>query len=206
MNWFDLTILAILLISVVVSLFRGLIREVMSLIIWVAAFWLAWHYVDVGANWLQAYIELPSARHLIAFVALFLSALIVGGLINFLLGKIISGTGLTGTDRFLGMFFGLLRGAVAVTAMVLFLQATPLSSDPWWQQSTLQPHFSKLADWVKQRMPDDIGEYFSFMNDETIQQSLRSGLPTNNESETSKPAPNDNQPQPQPVPQQPDQQ
>ncbi|KAA3649087.1 MAG: CvpA family protein [Proteobacteria bacterium] len=177
MNWFDFTILAILLVSVVVSLFRGLIREVMSLIIWVAAFWLAWHYVDVGADWLQAYIELPSARHLIAFVALFLLALIVGGLINFLLGKIIAGTGLTGTDRFFGMFFGLLRGAVAVTAMVLFLQATPLSKDPWWQQSTLQPHFSQLADWVKARMPEDIGAYFSFMQDDTLKQSLQPGLP-----------------------------
>lgn len=178
MNWFDFTILAILLLSVVVSLFRGLIREVMSLIIWVAAFWLAWHYVDVGADWLQAYIELPSARHLIAFVALFLTALIVGGLINFLLGKIIAGTGLTGTDRFLGMFFGLLRGAVAVTFMVLFLQATPLSKDPWWQQSTLQPHFSQLAYWVKARMPEDIGEYFSFMQDDTLKQALQPGLAT----------------------------
>lgn len=177
MNWFDLTILAILIVSVVVSLFRGLIREVMSLIIWVAAFWLAWRYVDIGADWLQAYIELPSARHLIAFVALFLVALIVGGLINFLLGKIIAGTGLSGTDRFLGMFFGLLRGALAVTAMVLFLQATPLSNDPWWQQSTLQPHFSKMADWVKARMPEDIGDYFSFMQDETLKQSLQPGLP-----------------------------
>lgn len=185
MNWFDFTILAILLLSVVVSLFRGLIREVMSLVIWVAAFWLAWHYVDVGAEWLQAYVELPSARHLIAFVALFLAALIVGGLINFLLGKIIAGTGLTGTDRFLGMFFGLLRGAVAVTFMVLFLQATPLSKDPWWQQSTLQPHFSKMADWVKQRMPEDIGDYFSFIQDETLKQSLQPGLPSASSNEQS---------------------
>lgn len=189
MNWFDFTILAILLVSVVVSLFRGLIREVMSLVIWVAAFWLAWHYVDVGADWLTAYIELPSARHLIAFVALFLTALIVGGLINFLLGKIITGTGLTGTDRFLGMFFGLLRGAVAVTAMVLFLQATPLSKDPWWQQSTLQPHFSKMADWVKARMPEDIGDYFSFMQDDTLKQSLQPGLPASGSEQ--KPNPNE---------------
>jgi len=204
MNWFDLTILAILLLSVAVSLFRGLIREVMSLLIWVGAFWLAWHYVDVGADWLSGVIELPSARHLIAFVALFLTALIVGGLINFLVGKLITGTGLSGTDRFFGMFFGLLRGSVAITALVLFLQATPLSKDPWWQQSTLQPHFSKLADWVKQRMPDDIGEYFSFMNDETIQQSLRPGLPASgNEPNDSEPVPRTEPPKPQSAPKQP---
>ena len=67
---------------------------------------------------------------------------------------------------------------MAVTFMVLFLQATPLSKDPWWQQSTLQPHFSKMADWVKARMPEDIGEYFSFMQDDTLKQALQPGLTT----------------------------
>ncbi len=205
MNWFDLTIIAILLISVTVSLFRGLIREVMSLLIWVGAFWLAWHYVEVGADWLSGYVELPSARYLIAFVALFLTALIIGGLINFLLGKLITGTGLSGTDRFFGMFFGLLRGAVAITALVLFLQATPLSKDPWWQQSTLQPHFSILADWVKERMPGDIGDYFSIMSYDTIQQTLRPGLPTSNDkSEDLKPVTDTGQPKPEPALQEPD--
>lgn len=172
MNWFDLTILAILGLSVIVSLFRGLIREVMSLLIWVGAIWLAWTFVDRGANWLQPYIELPSARHLIAFVALFLAALIIGGMINYLVGKMILKTGLSSTDRFFGMFFGLLRGMVAVTAMVLFLQATPFSQDPWWQESRLTPHFAKLADWVKARMPDDLGVYFSFMSPEELQKTL----------------------------------
>lgn len=164
LNWFDLVIIGILVLSAIVSIFRGLIKEVLSLLIWVAAFWLAWTFVEPTAELFNPYIDLPSARHLIAFVALFLSALIVGGLINYLLGGLIKKTGLGATDRFFGMFFGLLRGAVAVTALVFFLKATPLSQDPWWQASKLQPHFSKLADWAKQRMPDELAEYFNFLN------------------------------------------
>lgn len=176
MNWFDLTILSILIVSVVVSLFRGLIREVLSLLIWVGAFWLAWTFVDNGANWLQSFIELPSARHLIAFVALFLAALIVGGMINYLVGKMIAKTGLGATDRFFGMFFGLGRGIIAVTALVLFLQATPFSKDPWYAESRLQPQFGKLADWVKQQMPEDLAAYFSFIDPEQLKATLNPAL------------------------------
>lgn len=176
MNWFDLTIVAILTLSVIVSLFRGLIREVMSLLIWIGAFWLAWTFVDNGANWLESFIDLPSARHLISFVALFLAALIVGGMINYLVGKMITKTGLGATDRFFGMFFGLGRGIIAVTALVLFLQATPFSKDPWWTDSKLTPQFSKLANWVKQQMPEDMAEYFSFIKPEQLKETLNPAL------------------------------
>ncbi|MGJ8663682.1 MAG: CvpA family protein [Marinicella sp.] len=176
MNWFDLTILSILLLSIIVSLFRGLIREVLSLLIWIGAFWLAWTFVDKGASWLEVFIELPSARHLIAFVALFLAALIIGGMINYLVGKMITKTGLGATDRFFGAFFGLGRGIIAVTALVLFLKATPFSQDPWWTESRLTPQFSKLADWVKKQMPEDMAEYFSFINPETLQETLNPAL------------------------------
>lgn len=189
MNWFDLTILAILALSVVVSLFRGLIREVLSLLIWVGAFWLAWTFVDQGAGWLESFIELPSARHLIAFVALFLAALIIGGLINYLVGKMITKTGLGATDRFFGMFFGLGRGVLAVTALVLFLQATPLSQDPWWTESRLTPQFARLASWVKQQMPEDLAEYFSFIDPEELQKTLNPALKDNNPTDGEEPVP-----------------
>ncbi len=176
MNWFDLVIIGILALSVIVSLFRGLIREVLSLVIWVFAFWLAWTFVEQGASALSPYIDLPSARHLLAFLALFLAALIVGGLINYLVGSMIKKTGLGATDRFFGMFFGLARGLVAVIALVLFLKATPLSQDPWWQSSRLQPHFSVYAEWVKKQMPEELSSYFEFISPEQLKQVLNPKL------------------------------
>jgi len=163
MNWLDYVFLAILGFSVIISLFRGLTREVLSLVIWAGAFWVAYNFVDTGANALTSYIELPSARHLIAFVALFIAALIIGGIINFIIGKLIKSTGLSGTDRFFGMFFGALRGLIAIVAITFFVQATPLSEDPWWQESKLVPHFSKVSEWARENMPDNFKNYFSFL-------------------------------------------
>lgn len=161
MNWLDFVFIGILSLSVIISLFRGLIREVMSLLIWAGSFWVAYHFVDTGADALTNYVDLPSARHLIAFVALFLAALIIGGMINFIVGKLITKTGLSGTDRFFGMFFGLLRGLVAVVAITFFVNATPLSEDPWWQESQMAPHFVKVSEWVRQNMPEEFSNYFS---------------------------------------------
>jgi len=161
MNWLDFVFIGILSLSIIISLFRGLIREVMSLLIWAGSFWVAYHFVDTGADALVKYVDLPSARHLIAFVALFLAALIIGGMINFIVGKLITKTGLSGTDRFFGMFFGLLRGLVAVVAITFFVNATPLSEDPWWQESQLAPHFVKVSEWVRQNMPEEFSNYFS---------------------------------------------
>lgn len=163
MNWVDIVFIAVISLSVIISLFRGLIREVMSLLIWIGSFWVAYNFVDIGANSLTSWIELPSARHLIAFVALFIAALIVGGMINFIVTKLIKKTGLSGTDRFFGMFFGALRGVIAIVAITFFIQATPLSEDPWWQQSKLAPHFSKISEWVRKNMPSEFSNYFSFI-------------------------------------------
>jgi membrane protein required for colicin V production len=161
MNWLDFVFIGILSLSIIISLFRGLIREVLSLLIWAGSFWVAYHFVDVGANSLTQYVDLPSARHLIAFVGLFLAALIIGGMVNFIVGKLIKKTGLSGTDRFFGMFFGALRGLIAVVAITFFVNATPLSEDPWWQESQLAPHFVKVSEWVRTHMPEEFSSYFS---------------------------------------------
>lgn len=161
MSWLDFVFIGILGISVIISLFRGLVKEVLSLLIWAGSFWLAYHFVNIGADALTNYVDLPSARHLIAFVGLFLVALIVGGMINFIVGKLIKKTGLSGSDRFFGMFFGLLRGLVAVVAITFFVNATPLSEDPWWQESKLAPHFVKISEWVRSNMPAELSNYFS---------------------------------------------
>lgn len=167
MSSLDYVFIGIIGVSVLVSLFRGLIREVLSLLIWIGAFWVAHRFVDIGANSLTEFIEVPSARHLIAFVALFIATLIVGGMVNFIVGKLIKNTGLSGTDRFFGMFFGALRGVIAIVVITFFIKATPLTEDQWWQSSQLAPHFSKISEWVRQKMPEEFSEYFSFVNQES---------------------------------------
>ena len=75
--------------------------------------------------------------------------LLVGALINFLIGELIRVTGLSGTDRFLGMVFGAARGALLGVVLVGLVSLAPVQQDEWWQQSTLMPHFLMVADWSK---------------------------------------------------------
>lgn len=146
-NWADWLIVAILVISSLISLKRGFVKEALSMAIWILAFLVAsWFSLQV-APWFAPYIEQPSLRHIAAFAALFIVTLIVGGIVNYLLSSLISATGLSGTDRLLGVLFGLLRGLLIVMVAVVYLpQVVAVTQDSWWQQSALIPHFLSLED------------------------------------------------------------
>jgi membrane protein required for colicin V production len=156
MNGADLAILAIALISMLVSLFRGFVREAFSLLVWIAAGYLALRASGPLSLEMSPWIEMPSVRLIVAFVGVFVTVLIVGGLCNFLLGKLVSSTGLSGTDRLLGALFGLLRGGAIVLAAVIVARFTPFPSDPWWQSSQLLPHFERTALWAVDQFPESL--------------------------------------------------
>ena len=85
----------------------------------------------------------------IILVAMFVATLVVGAMINYLIGELIRVTGLSGTDRFLGMAFGAARGALLVVTAVGLLSLGPVQQDSWWQESRLVPQFLLVADWSK---------------------------------------------------------
>lgn len=148
-NWVDLLILGIVLVSSLISLSRGFIKEALSLATWIVAGVIAWMFGGSLAHHLQPYIDLPSVRTIAACGLLFVATLLVGSLVNFLLAQLIRATGLTGTDRLLGMVFGAARGLFLVVILVGLLSLAPVEQDVWWQQSTLIPHFLLIADWSK---------------------------------------------------------
>lgn len=148
-NWVDWAIIALIAVSGLISLTRGFVREALSLVVWVAAGAVAWLYGGALAAHLAPYIELPSARVIAACAILFVLTLMVGALITHLLGMLVTATGLNGTDRLLGMIFGLARGALLVVIAVGLLSLAPVQQDPWWQQSKLLPDFLMIADWSK---------------------------------------------------------
>jgi len=159
MNWADYAIIGIVLVSMVVSLFRGFIREVFSLLVWVAAVYAALQAAGPLAVRLEGIIEVPSVRVIVAFVGIFLLVLAVGGLVNYLLGKLVDSTGLSGTDRLFGALFGALRGLAIVLAAVIIAGFTPFVKDPWWQQSTLLPDMERMAIWLVEFFPESIQAY-----------------------------------------------
>jgi len=159
MQYADYIVLAIIAISILVGAIRGFVKEAFSLIVWAAAFMIAFQYSGALAIHLEDHIALPSARTSLAFAGLFLSVLLVGGLLTFLVGKLVEKTGLSGTDRLLGGAFGGVRGVALVLAMMLFAGLTPVPQDPWWQQSRAIQSLMPLAEWSTGYLPEYILEH-----------------------------------------------
>ena len=90
-----------------------------------------------------------------------IATLTVGGLVNYLIVQLVERTGMSGTDRLIGVFFGLARGALLVAILVLLAGLTPFPDEPWWQSSRLIPHFQQLALWLQSLLPNDLADKFN---------------------------------------------
>lgn len=149
----DIIIIGIILFSLFVSLWRGFVREVLSLVGWVVAFLVASQFypsmsellLEIDSDYLK---NSDYLRNGIAIAILFLAVLIVSGIMNALLGKLVDKTGLSGTDRVLGAGFGILRGIFIVAAILFFLDTfTRFSQSDLWKESELIPHFNFIVKW-----------------------------------------------------------
>ena len=145
----DWIILAILLVSTSISFVRGFVREALSLATWVAAIIIARLFAGQLSSLLVEYIEVQSIRIGASYILLIVSTLVVGAMVNHLVCELVKMTGLSGTDRFLGMFFGLARGAVVVLIVVAMLYyLAPIEGDGWWSESVLIPEIVKTIEWL----------------------------------------------------------
>ncbi len=160
MNWVDYTIIGIIAVSAVTSVIRGFVREVLSLVAWVAAFWVALKFSHQAADYATNYIHNPSVREATAFIVLFLVTLLVVALVNYLIVQLVDKTGISGTDRMLGMVFGIARGVLIVALLVLLAGLTSIPEEPWWKESTLLDHFVSLAVWIRDYLPADVAKNF----------------------------------------------
>lgn len=145
--------MGLVLLSGLISIKRGFVKEALSLVTWVIALIVARMFGGNLAHLLGDLVTTPSARWGIAYVILFASTLVVGALVNHLVAEFVKVTGLTGTDRIFGMVFGVSRGLVILTAIVFGLQFTAVPLDPWWKDSLIIPHFELLVEWARDIVP-----------------------------------------------------
>ena len=139
MTQVDNLILAVIAISSAFGVRRGFIKEIMSLLSWIAALLVSRVYSGSLASILENLIDNPSVRYVFAFSVLFVTIIVLGTLINHLMSKLLVVTGLKTIDRLLGAVFGVVRGTVIVLVF-LFVLNVFVSESEWWQQSTLIPY------------------------------------------------------------------
>ena len=150
MNWLDWAFIAIVGISVLMSLWRGFVHEAVSLAGWVAAFIVASLFSDVLAQFLAPYIYNESARYVAAYVIVFVVVLILANLCSFLLKQLVRVTGLTTLDRILGTAFGFTRGVIVILVLVLLARELVAPENlNWMYDSQLMPHIELLIQWVE---------------------------------------------------------
>ena len=141
MTVIDWVILAVVVVSCLISLKRGFVKEALSLASWIAAFVIARLFSGNLATLLDGMVETNSLRWIIAFVILFAGTVTIGAMVNHLVVEMVRMTGLSGTDRVFGMVFGLIRGLLVLVAIVYGLQFTMVPQDAWWNDSVFIPHF-----------------------------------------------------------------
>lgn len=155
----DLGILILIVLSLVIGLIRGFVRELISLTTWVLAIGFALLYFRSLADELPFAVYNEVARFGIAFAVIFFSVLVIGAIINYLLSAAVSSIGLGGFNHFLGAVFGVLRGGLIVVLLIILVGITSLPEKSWWIESQLIPHFERGAVWIKEQIPDDFTRY-----------------------------------------------
>ena len=131
----DILMLIVIGASAALGLFRGLVREVVSLAIWAAAFFLALVFGPVLAELMQFNVG-TGVKRALGFAAAFVVVLVAGAFLQKMLGAMVEATGLTGTDRTLGLAFGAVRGAIVVIVALVALR--PFAEESaWWTDSAV---------------------------------------------------------------------
>ena len=145
----DWVIIVVLGGSCLIALFRGLVREALSLANWVVAALAARGASGLVSQWLSQWIDTPSIRYVIAFAVLMLVSLVIGGILIGLVVRLVRASGLGFADRMLGLMFGLARGVLLVLlGLALVRFGLPVEEDTWWQASILVPIFNVGLDWI----------------------------------------------------------
>jgi len=155
----DMLIVGVIGVSALIGMFRGFFPELLSLLTWVIAVWSGWNFSDLVEPYLSTKLNSPFLELWVSRGVIFVAVLLIGGLIGQIVALTIRKTGLSGTDRSLGLLFGLVRGALIFGVVVLFAGSLNLSSEPWWQESRVIPYGIQIADWIRSVLPEEVIQY-----------------------------------------------
>jgi membrane protein required for colicin V production len=140
MNWTDYTIILVLAFSCAAGLYRGLLRELVSLLTWLAAVLLSWHMAYLLEPHLGGALHSEAVRPWAARVIIFVGVLVLGAAVGALMTHFVRLALVSSIDRLLGFLFGFLRGVVVLGLLVMLCHAVRLNEESWYRDSTLVPY------------------------------------------------------------------
>ena len=158
MTWLDYTVIAIVALSALLGWWRGLVYEVLSLLGWVVAYAVARLFAASAAPLMPAALGAEAVRTTAAFAVLFTGTLIIGGIVAWLLSKLVKWVGLGWLDGLLGALFGVLRGVLVVLALVLLAGLTGLPKEPSWRNAMLSKPLENVALAAKGWLPQSVAQ------------------------------------------------
>jgi membrane protein required for colicin V production len=158
MNWLDYAVLGVFLVSIAVGAWRGLVREVLSILGWVIAFLAANLLAGPLGPVMPAALQSAELRLAAAYILIFMLALVVTSLLGLLLSKVVQSVGLGGVDRMLGAGFGAGRGLLIVLAAALVAGLTSVPRQAYWRDSTSGPLLGRAALALKMLLPQTLTE------------------------------------------------
>lgn len=162
MTVFDYAVILIMGLSVVLSVIRGAVREVLSLTAWVLAFWAAQSYTVEFSALLPDALSNPSLRLMTGFAVVFLTVLVVMSLIAILSSKLVKASGLSVADRTLGAVVGLARGFLMILILVLLGGLTSLPRQPMWKNALFSSQLERVATSVKIWLPEGLSKRINY--------------------------------------------
>lgn len=158
MTLFDYCVLAVIAISLLLGISRGVVSELLALAAWVVAFLAARLWAQPVGDHLLAELTDPVWRPLAGFVAVFLAVLVSFALLRRLMALLLKAAGLRPLDRILGALFGILRGAAILLVLVVLAGLTPLPQQPWWRQAIFAPPLEMEVQLVKPWLPSELAK------------------------------------------------
>jgi membrane protein required for colicin V production len=191
MSGFDWVIAVIFLLSIIIGVMRGFIREALSIASWILAFWLANTFCTQVGDYIGQYIDIPAPafRVSIGFALIFIGTLFLFSIVSYIISKLMVKGAIKGTDRVLGIFFGVVRAVAIVVVILLVARGMGMDSSEWWQNSNYLSYFEPTTDYVEQLLPEQlqstVDEAAQVLDSDTIDAvgTLIESLPESSSSE-----------------------
>ena len=152
----DILIIVAIAISVIVGIFRGLVKEAISIGALLFAIWAALYFGPSVGNVSESWLSSEELQMWFGRILVFAVILALGGLLGWGISKLVRLSVLSGMDRFLGSLFGALRGILLVAVFIIGGQFAGFDNDEWWLDSRLIPHFEVVAEWIKVMAPQGL--------------------------------------------------